>query len=81
MAFINEELLADQSDVRLEADAQLLNSGALNSLGMMRLIMFIETELDVSVPLLDVTPENFASINVLADYLRAQLACHAVSSG
>ncbi len=39
----------------------------------MRLVMFIESDLDVTVPLADLTPENFASIKVLSDYLEGRV--------
>lgn len=80
-AFINEELLENRTDVSLGVYAPLIDGGDLNSLGMMRLIVFIETELGVPIPLLDVTPENFESIAILSDYIRRQSACHAAKAG
>ena len=78
-AFVNDELLADRSDVRVAPDTELMGGADVNSLGMMRLIMFIENELDTTIPLADVTPENFASISALCRYLRRDLDQRAAS--
>ena len=78
MTFVGDELLADRNDVHVDPDTQLLG-GAVNSLGMMRLMMFIERDLGITVPLLDVTAENFESISVLANFLRGQSVQRKVS--
>lgn len=65
-SFIVQELL-DGNDV---ADGEdLLLSGLLDSLGVMRLVAFLEMDLDTAVPPEDVTIENFSSIDTLAAYI------------
>lgn len=78
VAFVSEELLADQRTAT-NSDGQLMNGEGLDSLAMMRLIMFIEREFGIRIPLADVTPENFASIRTLSEYLQANPALRADS--
>lgn len=67
--FINDELLADQDDVKVESDDELLVEGYIDSLGVMRLVAFIEDRFGVRVPPRDITIEHFSSVDVLASYL------------
>jgi acyl carrier protein len=65
--YVSQDLLSGRSTV--EADDQLLASGMVDSLGMMRLIGFIEQSFDVEIPVEDVTIENFGSIADILRYL------------
>ncbi|MGD8444947.1 MAG: acyl carrier protein, partial [Desulfobacterales bacterium] len=67
--YMTKELLADQDDIDIQEDDNLLLSGLIDSLGIMRLITFIEQEFQVKVQPEDVTIENFSTINIIADYL------------
>ena len=58
---------------RIQPDSPLIGGGDIDSLAVMRLVMFIESDLDVTVPLADLTPENFATIKVLSDYLEGRV--------
>ena len=70
--FISEELLEHRNGLELQGDDELLISGLIDSLGVMRLLTFIEEELDVEVPPEDVTIDNFRTISVISDYLYAR---------
>jgi acyl carrier protein len=73
-SFIVQELL----DGKSVADGEdLLLSGLLDSLGVMRLVAYLEMDLDTSVPPEDVTIENFSSINTLAAYIERNTAATA----
>lgn len=67
--YINEEILADQDGVEVDVDDELLAEGLIDSLGVMRLIAFIDMAFAITVPPQDVTIENFRSIAVIARYL------------
>lgn len=67
--FIVNELLSGQ---QLEDDQELLLSGLIDSLGVMKLVSFIDRDLGVRVPHSDIKLRNFATINAIADYLRAK---------
>ena len=69
--FVTEELLDEDEPV--DPDEDLLTDGMVDSLGMMRLVAFIEQELDYKVPPGDLTIENFRTIGLLSDYLDRSL--------
>lgn len=73
--FIHQDLLSGQHDVGLDED--LLLSGLVDSVGLMRLVEFIEQTLKIKVPPKDFTIENFGTVNALGDYLHAQSASNA----
>jgi acyl carrier protein len=64
--YIESNLLDGSS---IEDDEDLLLSGKVDSLGMMRLIAHIEETWHRPVPLEDVTIENFSSIETITKYL------------
>ena len=67
--FVNDELLSNQSGKMIRPDSPLFDCGEVDSLAIMRLVMFIERDLGITMPLKDLTPENFASIEALTNYL------------
>ena len=71
-AFIEENLVRDKKPVTL--DEPLIDRGALDSMGMLNLISFLEERAGVRVPDDEVLLENFASIKDIVqtvDRLRA----------
>ncbi len=72
--FITVELLSDRGLLTLNGDDNLLTSGLIDSLAIMRLVNFIEAEFDVEVMPEDVTIENFQTVNVIANYVQQRAA-------
>lgn len=71
--FILHELLNGEQADELEFDTNLLVSGLVDSLGIVRLIAYLDEKLGVKVPPEDVTIENFISIEVMSAYLATRL--------
>lgn len=67
---INTEIAFDRAEP-LTADAALLD-GALDSVGVLRLVVFVEERYSVSIGDDDLVPENFGSVNTLADLIRSK---------
>ena len=67
--FIEKELLGSHSDIGLTPSDDLLGSGMVDSLGIMRLIQFIEVRFELKVPFEDMTIENFMSVGDIERYL------------
>ena len=65
--FITDELLED--DESLDADENLLADGMVDSLGMLRLVSFIDESFDIVIPPEDFVLENFRTLNQLMAYL------------
>ncbi len=68
--FVSEDLLG--GDRVVGVDDEIVLDGSVDSLGVTRLVDFMETEFTVAVPPEDVTIENFRSIATMAEYLRAR---------
>ena len=66
--YIAEELL--NNSVNVKEDDNLLSDGMVDSLGMVRLVAFLEETFEVEIPPEDLIIENFGTINVIADYLQ-----------
>ena len=72
--FMTTELLNGAQNGSLSDDDNLLMTGLVDSLGIMRLITFIEEKFGVHVPPEDVTIDNFLTINHITTYLEARIA-------
>ena len=53
-------------------DTRLMEEGLIDSIGLVRLLQFVEERFGVSIPDEDVTPELFASPADLAAYVAAR---------
>ena len=71
--FILDELARDQGVHDLQASDELLESSLVDSLGIMRLIAFIEKQIGYSVPSTDIVIENFLSVDAMVEYLIPRL--------
>jgi acyl carrier protein len=68
-----EELLGTPNDI-LRDDDELLISGRIDSLGIVRLTAVLEETFQVDIPPEDVIIENFETLQAIAQYLEQQLA-------
>jgi acyl carrier protein len=67
--FIATELMyADPEE--LDSEEPLLGSGIVDSLGIMRLVSYIEEEFGVVVPEEDLIPEHFQTVTRLASFVQ-----------
>ena len=70
--YISEELVRDPELLPLADDTSLLESGILDSLSLLQLVVFLEERFGITVGDADLLPENFASVNTICEYLRAR---------
>ena len=68
--FISSEILGARGGSSLSDSENLLQSG-LDSLGILRLTVFIEDKFSVSVPDESVTPENIRSVDALVQLVES----------
>lgn len=71
--FIEQDLL-DGSSAAIGYSDDLLLSGLLNSLGVMRLVAFTQERFGIEIPAEDVVIEHFQTIDAIAGYLQARSA-------
>ncbi len=67
--FIVTELMHDEDDEVLGDEEPRLGSGIVDSLGIMRLVSYIEEEFGVVVSDEDLVPEHFQSVNRLVAFV------------
>lgn len=73
---IRQHILTDilnDSSLELAAEQDLLLSGMLDSISVMRLISWLENNYHISVPAEDVLIEHFGSLNQIKQYLDTRL--------
>jgi len=68
--YIQNDLLSGQGDLQLTADEDLLTTGLIDSLGIMKLLAFLEEQFNVKVPAEDMTIENFMTVELMENYMR-----------
>ena len=66
--FLENEVLNGQ-EVDLTPDDDLLGSGLVDSMGMMRLIGHIEEVLGITIPPQDMVIENFMTVQAIDNYI------------
>jgi acyl carrier protein len=71
-AYITENFLYMRRDFRLSDTDSLLGTGIIDSMGVMEVISFIESEFGVEVGDDDVTEENLGSIRAISAYVVAR---------
>lgn len=72
-SYLIEHVLAPNGIHEIAPDDDLLEDGLIDSLGVMHLLAYIQSELGFEVPPENVTVENFISIQALASFLHSNL--------
>lgn len=70
--YVSRELVQDRALLPLADDTSLLETGVLDSLSLLRLVVFLEERFEITMGDADLLPENFASVNAICAYLRAR---------
>ena len=71
--FIFSELIYHEDPANFSDDDNLLEAG-LDSMGIMRLIMFAEQEFAVTLPDTEIEPDNVQSLNALQNWIQRTAA-------
>lgn len=69
--YISREIVQDPALLPLSNDTSLLEEGILDSLSLLRLVVYLEERFGITVGETDLLPENFASVSSICGYLRA----------
>ncbi|WP_129139393.1 acyl carrier protein [Modicisalibacter coralii] len=73
--YICEELAPDVDPATLPTDADLLGTGIIDSLSLVRLVAWIGEEYDIPIADIEIAPEDFNSV----DKVKAFIEKHTVS--
>lgn len=71
--YIKNELVVSDESLDITPDDDLLGSGLVDSLGMMKLISFIEKEFGLKIPAEDMVIENFMTVSCISTYLKSRV--------
>ena len=70
--YIGQELVRDPALLPVADDTSLLESGILDSLSLLQLVVFLEGRFGITVGDADLLPEHFATVNTICAYLRTR---------
>jgi acyl carrier protein len=70
--YISRELVQDASLLPLGNTTSLLETGVLDSLSLLRLVVFIQERFGITVDDVDLVPEHFDSVDAISTYLRSR---------
>jgi len=70
--FIAATLMQIEDPETLGHEETLLGSGILDSLGIMRLVVFLEEEFGIAVPETALVPEHFQTVNSLVAFVERE---------
>ncbi|MFC4114363.1 acyl carrier protein [Nonomuraea zeae] len=70
IGFIQENLVLDGDDIKVDETTPLLVSGLLDSLRTARLLNFLRRDIGVPVPAAKLDPENFRDVATIVAMVR-----------
>lgn len=71
--FILTEIVKDNNYKNINHDDNLIENGIIDSLGIQKLIIFLEDNFSIDIADDDLTPENFESVNAITGFLKTKL--------
>ena len=67
--FIVEEFMPDVPAEELDSDFDLLTGGVVDSLGLLKVVAWLEEEFDVAVDESELGPESFRTVAAIKEYV------------
>ena len=71
--FMVTEVAIDTDKKSISPDEDLLDQRILDSLGIMKLAVFLEKTYDIEVADEDIVPENFQNLNIMAKFVETKI--------
>lgn len=71
-AFVNDELIHGGKDAIDSDDAPLLD-GAIDSVGLLQLVVFLEESFGVSIDDAEIIPDHFSTVRGIGDLVKKHL--------
>jgi acyl carrier protein len=79
--YISKELVQDPALLPLADDTSLLETGVLDSLSLLKLMLFVQERFGIVVDDVDLVPEHFDSVDAICRYLRSRAGQSAGQAG
>jgi acyl carrier protein len=71
--FMVTEVAASMGQKTISPDEDLLEKGILDSMGIMKVIVYIENTFGITVEDVEVIPENFQSLNMMSSFISQKI--------
>jgi acyl carrier protein len=75
--FVVSEFLAGQDPSELDLDQALLTSGIVDSVGTMKLVLFLEQTYGIELDARDIVSDRLDTVRSIAALVEAKLGAHA----
>jgi acyl carrier protein len=72
ITFLRENFIAARNLKEIKTDESLLDSGIIDSTGILELIMFLEEKFSITIEDDELTPENLDTIQNLVSFLSSK---------
>ncbi len=72
--FIGAELIRNKGKDKLEITDNLIETGIIDSLGIQKLIAYLESSFSISIADMEVLPENFETVQSISSFVRKKTA-------
>ncbi len=74
--YITSEIAPDISPDEIDANYDLIENGVVDSLAMVRLVAWLGEAFSVPVNEIDVTPNNFSTVNAIQSFIERNIAAN-----
>ena len=68
--YLRENFIAGRSDVEIAVDESLIDSGIMDSTGILELVTFLEERFSIQLEDEELIPENLESVNNIISFLK-----------
>lgn len=72
--YIGKELVSDPGSLHIGTDTLLLEPHIIDSLSLLKLVLYLEKEFGITVGQDELVPENFSTIRMICVYLDSKTA-------
>ncbi len=70
--YLTKEVVTNPDLLPIKNDTQLIKSGILDSLSLLKLVFFLEQKFSISVGMEDVVPQNFDTIDTISAFVQSK---------
>lgn len=67
--FIRKDLASGKGEARIDPDHNLIETGVIDSLGIQKLIVFLESNFAIEILDDELLPENFETIDAISSFV------------
>jgi len=72
--FVKDELIGDEEQSELSDQTNLIDTGIVDSMGIMKLLTYLEDQFSITLNTDELMPENFESIDRICSLLEAKVS-------